>query len=30
MAPMHRDIALKKLAALGAGAELARQRYGAK
>jgi 5-methyltetrahydropteroyltriglutamate--homocysteine methyltransferase len=30
MAPMHRDIALAKLAALGAGAELARQRYGAR
>jgi 5-methyltetrahydropteroyltriglutamate--homocysteine methyltransferase len=28
MAPMHRDIALAKLAALGAGAALARQRYG--
>jgi 5-methyltetrahydropteroyltriglutamate--homocysteine methyltransferase len=28
MAPMKREIALAKLAALGAGAELARQRYG--
>ncbi len=30
MAPMNRDIALAKLAALGAGAALARQRYGAR
>jgi 5-methyltetrahydropteroyltriglutamate--homocysteine methyltransferase len=29
LAPMSRDIALKKLAALAAGAALARQRYGA-
>jgi 5-methyltetrahydropteroyltriglutamate--homocysteine methyltransferase len=29
MAPMHRDIAEAKLAALGAGAELARQRFAA-
>jgi len=28
MAPMHRDIATAKLAALGAGAELARKRFG--
>jgi len=28
MAPMHRDIAVAKLNALGAGAELARKRYG--
>jgi 5-methyltetrahydropteroyltriglutamate--homocysteine methyltransferase len=28
MAPMHRDIALAKLAALGQGAELARKRWG--
>jgi 5-methyltetrahydropteroyltriglutamate--homocysteine methyltransferase len=28
MAPMRREVALAKLAALGAGAELARQRYG--
>jgi 5-methyltetrahydropteroyltriglutamate--homocysteine methyltransferase len=28
MAPMKREIALAKLAALGKGAELARQRYG--
>jgi 5-methyltetrahydropteroyltriglutamate--homocysteine methyltransferase len=28
MAPMHRDIAVAKLMALGAGAELARQRFG--
>jgi 5-methyltetrahydropteroyltriglutamate--homocysteine methyltransferase len=28
MAPMRRDVALAKLAALGKGAELARQRYG--
>jgi len=28
MAPMNREIALAKLAALGKGAELARQRYG--
>ena len=29
MAPMNRDIAVKKLQALAAGAALARQRYGA-
>ena len=29
LAPMHRDIALRKLEALAAGAALARQRYGA-
>jgi 5-methyltetrahydropteroyltriglutamate--homocysteine methyltransferase len=29
MAPMHRDVAMAKLAALGAGAALARQRHGA-
>jgi 5-methyltetrahydropteroyltriglutamate--homocysteine methyltransferase len=29
LAPMHRDIALRKLQALTAGAALARQRYGA-
>jgi 5-methyltetrahydropteroyltriglutamate--homocysteine methyltransferase len=29
MAPMHRDIAEAKLAALGAGAALARQRFAA-
>jgi len=28
MAPMRRDIAAAKLMALGAGAELARQRFG--
>ena len=28
MAPMHRDIAEAKLMALGAGAKLARQRFG--
>jgi 5-methyltetrahydropteroyltriglutamate--homocysteine methyltransferase len=28
MAPMHRDIAGAKLMALGAGAKLARQRFG--
>jgi 5-methyltetrahydropteroyltriglutamate--homocysteine methyltransferase len=28
LAPMARDVALAKLAALGAGAALARQRYG--
>ena len=28
MAPMRRDIAFAKLAALGQGAALARQRYG--
>ena len=28
MAPMHRDIAEAKLVALGAGAALARQRFG--
>jgi 5-methyltetrahydropteroyltriglutamate--homocysteine methyltransferase len=28
MAPMHRDIAEAKLLALGAGAELARKRFG--
>jgi 5-methyltetrahydropteroyltriglutamate--homocysteine methyltransferase len=28
MAPMHRDIAARKLAALGAGAKLARERFG--
>jgi 5-methyltetrahydropteroyltriglutamate--homocysteine methyltransferase len=28
MAPMRRDIAWAKLAALGRGAELARQRFG--
>ncbi|HEX7810297.1 MAG TPA: methionine synthase, partial [Burkholderiales bacterium] len=28
MAPMHRDIAMAKLSALGAGAALARKRYG--
>ena len=28
MAPMHRDIAEAKLNALGAGAKLARQRFG--
>jgi hypothetical protein len=28
MAPMKREVALAKLAALGKGAELARQRYG--
>jgi hypothetical protein len=28
MAPMRRDIALAKLQALGAGAALARRRYG--
>ncbi|MFL6819537.1 MAG: methionine synthase, partial [Bradyrhizobium sp.] len=28
MAPMHRDIAEAKLIALGAGARLARQRFG--
>jgi 5-methyltetrahydropteroyltriglutamate--homocysteine methyltransferase len=28
MAPMRRDIALAKLAALGEGAALARQRFG--
>ena len=28
MAPMHRDIAAAKLAALGAGAALARQKFG--
>jgi hypothetical protein len=30
MAPMKREIALAKLAALGAGAELARHRYGSR
>jgi hypothetical protein len=29
MAPMRRDIAMAKLAALGAGAALARRRFGA-
>ena len=28
MAPMHRDVAMAKLRALGAGAKLARERYG--
>ena len=28
LAPMDREVALKKLQALGAGAELARRRYG--
>jgi 5-methyltetrahydropteroyltriglutamate--homocysteine methyltransferase len=28
LAPMDRDVALKKLQALGQGAELARKRYG--
>ena len=28
MAPMRRDIAFAKLAALGAGAELAREKFG--
>jgi 5-methyltetrahydropteroyltriglutamate--homocysteine methyltransferase len=28
LAPMDREVAMKKLQALGAGAELARQRYG--
>jgi 5-methyltetrahydropteroyltriglutamate--homocysteine methyltransferase len=28
MAPMHRDIALAKLRALGAGAALAREKHG--
>jgi len=28
MAPMHRDIAAAKLTALGAGARLARERFG--
>jgi len=28
MAPMHRDVAMAKLSALGAGAALARSRFG--
>jgi 5-methyltetrahydropteroyltriglutamate--homocysteine methyltransferase len=28
MAPMHREVAMAKLSALGAGAALARQRFG--